>query len=61
VLWIPEHRASASNWKEIQRPARKLGVQLHSRRSRAASSEKAFADAMKARDDAHVITPNPSS
>jgi putative ABC transport system substrate-binding protein len=60
VLWIPEHRASASNWKEIQRPARELGVQLHSLEIHGADEfEKAFADAAKARDDALVITPNP--
>lgn len=60
VLWIPEHRASASNWKEIQRPARELGVQLHSLEVHGADQfEKVFADATKARDDALVITPNP--
>jgi len=60
VIWVPGHRASASNWREIQGPARELGVQLHSLEVQNADQfERAFADAARAKDEAVVITPNP--
>ena len=60
VLWNPEDRISMLSWKEIQLPARKLGVELHSLEVRSSSGlDKAFEDTIKARAGALAITPNP--
>ena len=59
VLWNPEDQMSAINWKEIQLPARKLGVQLHSMEARSLKAlDKLFDDAAKAHVGALVIMPN---
>ena len=34
VLWNPQGKTSTLNWKEIQPPARQLGLQLHSLEAR---------------------------
>ena len=59
VLWNPEDQMSAINWNEIQLPARKLGVQLHSMEARSLKElDKLFDDAAKAHVGALVIMPN---
>ena len=50
VLWNPQGAASTLTWKEIQLPARQLGVQLHSLEVRSPNEfDKAFEDATRAR------------
>lgn len=59
VLWNPEDQMSAINWNEIQAPARKLGVQIHSMEAPSMKElDKLFEDAAKARAGALVIMPN---
>ena len=59
VLWNPEDQMSAINWKEIQLPARKLGVQIHSMEApNLKELDKQFEDAAKARAGAIIIMPN---
>ena len=51
---------STLNWKEIQLPARKLGIQLHSLEVRNPNDfDQAFEDAIRARAGALVILPDP--
>jgi putative ABC transport system substrate-binding protein len=58
VLWDPRNQTSALAWKEIQLPARRLGVQLHSLELRSPNDfDKAFEAATKARADALAIMP----
>jgi len=53
VLWDPQNRSSAQQWKESQLPARELGLQLYSMEvSRADKFESAFKEATKARSAA---------
>ena len=60
VLWNPQHQASTLNWKELQLPARQLGVQLHSLEVRSPGDfDKAFEDATKTRAGAIAIMPDP--
>jgi putative ABC transport system substrate-binding protein len=62
VLWNPQNPASGSplSLKEIQLPARELGVQLHSVEARSSNDfDKAFEDATKARAGALAIMPDP--
>jgi putative ABC transport system substrate-binding protein len=60
VLWNPQSQASTLNWKELQRPARQLGTQLHSLEVRDPSGfDKAFEGAAKARAAALAIMPDP--
>ncbi len=60
VLWNPEDRISALSWKEIQLPARELGVQLHSLEVRSVNDlDKALEDATRTRAGALAIMPNP--
>jgi putative ABC transport system substrate-binding protein len=60
VLWNPRGRISALSWKEIQRPARDLSVELHSLEVRASSElDRAVADAVRVRADALVVMPDP--
>ncbi len=62
VLWNPQNPASSStlSWKELQLPARELGVQLHSLEVRSANDfAKAFKDATRARAGALFIMPDP--
>jgi putative ABC transport system substrate-binding protein len=50
VLWNPGSAVAALQWKEIQLPARQLGIQLHSLEVRSPNDfEKVFDDANKAR------------
>ncbi len=60
VLWNPQGVASTLNWKEIQLPARQLGVQLHSLEVRSPNEfDKAFEDATRARAGALFIAGDP--
>jgi putative ABC transport system substrate-binding protein len=60
VLWNPQSASSTLYWKEIQSPARQLGVQLHSLEVRSPNDfDQAFEDATRARAGALVITGAP--
>jgi putative ABC transport system substrate-binding protein len=60
VLWEPRTAISALAWKEIQLPARQLGIQLHSLEILNASDlPKAFETAVRARAGALAIMPGP--
>jgi len=60
VLWNPQGTTSPLSWKELQLPARQLGVQLHSLEVRSPNEfGKAFEDATKTRAGALAITPDP--
>jgi putative tryptophan/tyrosine transport system substrate-binding protein len=57
VLWDPQNPSSVQQWKEIQQPARELGLQLHSMEvSSADKYESAFKEAVKARSAALLLT-----
>jgi ABC-type uncharacterized transport system substrate-binding protein len=57
VLWDPQNPGSAQQWKESQRQARELGLQLHSMAvSSADKYEGAFKEAVKARSAALAVT-----
>jgi putative ABC transport system substrate-binding protein len=60
VLWNPQGVVSPLAWKEVQLPARQLGMQLHSLEVRSPSElDKALEDATRARAGALFITPDP--
>ena len=60
VLWNPQGAASTLTWKEIQHPARQLGIQLHSLEVRSPNEfDKAVEDATEARAGALFITGDP--
>ena len=60
VLWNPVAPAAAIQWKELQVPARQLGVQLHSLEIRSPDAfDKAFEDALRARVGALVLFAGP--
>jgi putative ABC transport system substrate-binding protein len=60
VLWNPQGVGSPLGWKEIQLPAQRLGVQLHSLEVRSPNDfDKAFEDATKARAGTLFIMPDP--
>ena len=60
VLWNPQGVGATLNWKEIQPPARQLGVQLHSLEVRSPNEfDKAFEDATRARAGALAIMADP--
>jgi len=60
VLWNPGGAGSTLNWKELQLPARQLGIQLHSLEVRGPDDfEKAFEEATRARAGALFIIGNP--
>ena len=60
VLWNPQGSGSTLSWKEIQLPARQLGIQLHSLEVRSPNElDKAFDDATRARAGALFIGPDP--
>jgi putative ABC transport system substrate-binding protein len=60
VLWEPRTAISALAWKEIQLPARKLGIELYSLEILNASDlPKAFETAVRARAGALAIMPGP--
>jgi putative ABC transport system substrate-binding protein len=60
VLWNPQGPVSTTSWDEIQLPARKMGLQLHSLEVRTLNElEKAFDAAIKARASSLNILPAP--
>jgi putative ABC transport system substrate-binding protein len=60
VLWDRRNSGSSEQWNAHQRPARELGLQLHSMEvSSADRLEAAFDEAVKARSDAFTVTQNP--
>jgi putative tryptophan/tyrosine transport system substrate-binding protein len=60
VLWNPQNPTATLNWKELQLPARELGVQLHSLEVRSPNEfDKAFEIATRARAGALAIIPDP--
>ena len=60
VLWNPQSASATLNWKEIQQPARQLGIQLHSLEVRSPNDlDKAFEAAIRARAGALAILPDP--
>jgi putative ABC transport system substrate-binding protein len=60
VLWDPDDQFSMLQWKEIQLPAKKLGIQLHSLEIRSSNDiDRAFEHANKVHAGALVIVPHP--
>jgi putative tryptophan/tyrosine transport system substrate-binding protein len=60
VLWDPRNPGSAQEWKESQRAARELVLQLHSMEvSSADKYEDAFKEAIRARSSAIAVLSNP--
>jgi putative tryptophan/tyrosine transport system substrate-binding protein len=60
VLWDPRNPSSAQEWKESQRAARDLGLQLHSMEvSSADKYEHAFKEAVRARSSSLSVLSNP--
>jgi len=60
VLWNPEDKISALTWREIQFPARTLGIDLHSLEVRSPGDiGKAFEGALRVRAGALAIMPSP--
>ncbi len=60
ILWNPKGPSSALAWRSIQRPARKLGIQLHSMEVRGAGDlDNAFQEAVDARVEGLYVTPGP--
>ncbi len=60
VLWNPQGRGSTVSWKEIQLPARQLGLRLHSLEVRSANDfAKALEEATNSGAGALVILPDP--
>ncbi|MGH2361669.1 MAG: ABC transporter substrate-binding protein, partial [bacterium] len=60
VIWSPQDLISTQVWKEIQLPARELGIQLHSLEARSLGDfDKAFEGATRARVEALAILPAP--
>ena len=60
VIWNPQGTTSPLSWKEIQLPARELGVQLHSLEIQSPNDfAKAFEEATRARAGALAIMPDP--
>jgi putative tryptophan/tyrosine transport system substrate-binding protein len=58
VLWYPPGAVSSFAWREIQQPARQMGLALHSLEVRNSNEfDAAFASAVDARDDALVAMP----
>jgi len=61
VLWNPQSSTAQLAWKELQLPARQLGIQLHSLEMRSSDDfDKAFADATQARAGALLVISNPA-
>jgi putative ABC transport system substrate-binding protein len=59
VLWNPQGTTSTLNWKEIQLPARELGVKLHPLEVQSLNDfDKAFEDATRSRAGAVSIMPD---
>ena len=58
TLWDPGNDASALSWKEVQSPARQLGLYLHSLEAWSPKDfDKAFEDATRARAGAIAVMP----
>ncbi len=56
VLWNPQNPVSTLTWKELQLPARQLGLQLHSLEVRSPNDfDQALEDATRARAGALII------
>ena len=59
VLWNPQGKTSTLNWKEIQPPARQLGLKLHSLEARSFNDfDKMFEDATRVLAGALAIMPD---
>jgi len=59
VLWNPQGAGSKLGWKEIQLPARQLGIELHSLEVRSPDDfDKAFEDATRVRAGALFMLPD---
>jgi putative ABC transport system substrate-binding protein len=59
VLWNPRGKTSTLNWKEIQQPARQLGIQLLSMEARSSNDlDNLFKDATRERAGALAIMPD---
>jgi putative ABC transport system substrate-binding protein len=60
VLWNPLSVSATHNWKEIQQPARQLGIQLHSLEVRSPNDfDQALEDAIRARAGGLVTLADP--
>jgi len=60
VLWNPQDAISALSWQEIQGPAQRLGLALHSLEARSKDElEAAFTSAIGAKDGAVTALPAP--
>jgi putative ABC transport system substrate-binding protein len=60
VLWYPRGTTSPLSWKEMQLPARELGIRLQSLEVQSSADfAKAFHDATTARAGAVLVLPNP--
>ena len=60
VLWDPHATTGTNYWKEIQRPARQLGIQLHPMKIRNLNDiDKALEGAIRAHSEALFIWPSP--
>jgi putative ABC transport system substrate-binding protein len=60
VLWNSQSPGSTRTWKELQLPARQLGIQLYSLEVRNPNDfDKAFEDATRARAGALLVTAEP--
>ena len=60
VLWNPQNQGSTLTWKEIQLPARQLGIQLHSLEVRSPDDfDQAFEDVTRARAGALFVIQDP--
>ena len=58
VLWNPKSSVSKLGWRSVQRPARKLGIQLHSMEVHSTRDlAKAFQEALKARVEGLFVMP----
>src|SRR5204863_1709613 len=60
VLWNPQDTISALTWEQLHRPARQLGLELHSLQVQAGDEfDAAFASAAAAPDEALMAAPGP--
>ena len=60
VMWNPGGRGSTNNWRELQLPAKTLGLHLRSLETRSLSDfDRAFAEATRAHVGALAIMPDP--
>ncbi|MGH7318729.1 MAG: ABC transporter substrate-binding protein, partial [Candidatus Rokuibacteriota bacterium] len=60
VIWNPKSRVSVASWREIEAPARALGLKLHSLEVRSPNDfDRAFDEATRVRAGAVLIMPGP--